>query len=188
MSDGPHRTLPMRAAWKSLAERADNPNYSAEQVAEAVCAALAGDWRAEVSASLVQAVGSVFDDGEQSGLFTGDVEELARIRAGCDSPLAAAFVDAAADALADGLRGREAIREALEAALQDRALREFRSVEEHYLRKSPQARAANVRGRLESALGLAAVSDLARTITQGASTSRRFMPAKRDGLDEGVPL
>jgi hypothetical protein len=178
----------MRQGWKALAERADNPNFTPDQVAEAVCPALADDWRAEVATSLVDAVASVLGDGEQSGLFVGDADELARIRARCDSPLAAAFVDAASDVLVDGIRGPEAIRQAVEAALLDRSLRESRSVEEHYLRKSDQARAANMRQRLEGAVGLAALGDLARVIGQGASTARRFTPAKRDGLEEGVPL
>lgn len=188
MSDGPHRSLPMRSAWKRLAERADNPNFTPEQVAEAMCAALADDWRKEVSPSLFEAVASVLGENEQSGLFGGDANQLGRIRGVCDSPLAAAFVENASEMLDDGIRGPEATVNAAEAALRDRALREVRSVEEHYLRNATQPRAANVRVRLEAAVGISHLGELARVIGQGAPTARRFAPAKRDGLDEGVPL
>jgi hypothetical protein len=178
----------MRHAWKRLAERADNSSFTADQVAEAVCPALADDWRAEVPASLVEAVASVLGEGTQAGLFAGDTDELGRLRVACDSPLAAAFVDAAGDVLVDGLRGPQAIEQAVEAALQDRALREIRSVEEHYLRKSPRARAVNVRARLESSVARASFDELARAISKGEAFVRRFKPVRRDGLDEGVPL
>jgi len=188
MSDGPHRSLPMRPAWKRLAERADNRSFTAEQVAESVYPALADDWRAEVSASLVEAVASVLDGSSQAGLFAGDADELGRLRAACDSPLASTFVDAARDALADGLRGQQAIEQCVEAALQDRALREIRSVEEHYLRKSDRDRAGHVRARLEGSVAFTSFGELARAISQGVALGRRFKPVKRDGLDEGVPL
>lgn len=188
MSDGPHRTLPMRPAWKALAERADNVNFTPEQVAESMRPALIGDWQAEVPKALVDAVASVLGDGLQAGLFAGDKEELNRLRAGSDSPLVAALVDAAGDVLADGGRGPEAIEQAVEAALLDRALREIRSVEEHYLRRSASGRAANVRARLEGSVAQASIGELARSIVQGVTAAGRFRPAKRDGLDEGVPL
>jgi len=36
MSDGPHRTLPMRRGWKRLAKRADKSAFNAEDVKDAV--------------------------------------------------------------------------------------------------------------------------------------------------------
>jgi hypothetical protein len=53
MSDGPHRSLRMRTAWKKLAERADMPNRPPAEVEEAVCPALAADWRNEISDRLL---------------------------------------------------------------------------------------------------------------------------------------
>ncbi len=32
MSDGPHRSLPMRPGWKRVAERAYNPNFDPVQI------------------------------------------------------------------------------------------------------------------------------------------------------------
>lgn len=45
MSDGPHRSLPMRKHWKDLAERADKAAYSATDVAEALPVALQKEFR-----------------------------------------------------------------------------------------------------------------------------------------------
>ena len=35
MSDGPHKSLNMRSGWKKLAERADQPAFEPEHVADA---------------------------------------------------------------------------------------------------------------------------------------------------------
>ena len=48
MSDGPHRSLPLRPGWKRTAERADTPAYEATEVTRAASRALEDDWRAEV--------------------------------------------------------------------------------------------------------------------------------------------
>src|SRR6267142_7186561 len=53
MSDGPHRSLPMRPGWKRVAERAHNRNYDAQQVQEALLAALAKDCRIELSPAFI---------------------------------------------------------------------------------------------------------------------------------------
>ena len=188
MSDGPHRSLPMRRAWKTLAAQADNKAFTLDHVAEAACFALAGDWQMEIPPTVVKAVASVFGDEAQTGLFTGDIQALTRLRTDSGSPLMAAFIDAAADVITDGLRGPQAIERAIEATLLERALRELRAVEEHFLRRSPRDRAVNVRVRLENSVALAPLGELARAIAKGAASVRRFQPEKRDGLDEGVPL
>lgn len=188
MSDGPHRSLPLRRAWKRFAGRADNLSFTAQEVAEMVCPAIADDWRSEVRPGLVKAVASVLEEPTQQGLFACDMEELRRLRAGCDSPFAAAFCDAAKDVLSDGARGQEALENAIGSAFLDRSLCQVRSVEEHYLRKAGRDRAANVRARLEEAVKHASFGELAKVIAQGASTARRFEPSVRDGLDDGVQL
>lgn len=188
MSDGPHRTLAMRPAWRRVAERADNTSFGQDEIAEAMCAALAGDWRAEVPEAVVGAVASVLGDEAQPSLLAGDARELDRLRANSGAPLAAALVDAAGDLMTEGARGRAAVEAAIGSALLDRALRECRSVEEHYLRRSTAPRGAGVRDRLEKAAARAQVRGLARDIARGLATAKRYKPAKRDGLDEGVRL
>ena len=48
MSDGPHRSLPMRQGWKRVAERGANDNFTTEQIAAAIVPALEQDWHADV--------------------------------------------------------------------------------------------------------------------------------------------
>ncbi len=60
MSDGPHRSLPMRKPWKELAKRGDQSTYDSEQVAEAATRALVSDFRNEVSWSLINDLKSIF--------------------------------------------------------------------------------------------------------------------------------
>ena len=64
MSDGPHRSLPMRPAWKKLAERADKAAFSAEEVRDALPAALAEDWRKEIPDSIVWKVREILSDSQ----------------------------------------------------------------------------------------------------------------------------
>lgn len=177
----------MRPSWRKLAERADNQSFTSEQVAEAVCPALASDWRSEVSDSMLKAVASCVGDTPQLGLFASQTE-LVRLRAQCGSPMAALLVDAARDAVADGLVGREAVEKAIVDALSERALRGARQVEEHYLRKGSDRRAARVRSRLNTCAGAAGIATLASSIAQGTSTARQFKPVRHDGLDQGVAL
>ena len=44
MSDGPHRSLPMRPDWRKFAEYANNKNFARDQVRDAVVAAVEKDF------------------------------------------------------------------------------------------------------------------------------------------------
>jgi hypothetical protein len=77
MSDGPHRSLPLRKAWKELAKRGDQGTYDAEQVAEAAAGALASDFKNEIKWSLVDALKSIFTGRDNSlGLPEIALQEL----------------------------------------------------------------------------------------------------------------
>lgn len=189
MSDGPHRTLPMRNGWKRLAERADKRAFSEQDVVDAVEPALVSDWAIEVPDNYFEGVRD-FCAG-RPGLPLGtdrdaDVEALKRAAAGRGS-LAGVLADFAAQVLAEGKSGEEALREAVQNALHDRALRDARQVEEHYLRESSARRAANVRARIERGITAAGLGELAgKLATQGASL--RATPPKHEGLDDGVDM
>jgi hypothetical protein len=49
MSDGPHRSLPMRLGWKRVAECGDNRAFVSEEVSEAIVPALEQDCHAEMA-------------------------------------------------------------------------------------------------------------------------------------------
>ena len=80
MSDGPHRSLPMRPAWKKAAERADKPAYSAQAVREAISQAVESDWRAEVSDSCVRNLSEIFGDRQLPLLKDSRAAQFAAIR------------------------------------------------------------------------------------------------------------
>ena len=60
MSDGPHRSLPMRPGWKRLAQRADNANFTPAQVHEALLPALSEDCRIEMTTAFLDAFKGVY--------------------------------------------------------------------------------------------------------------------------------
>jgi hypothetical protein len=189
MSDGPHRTLPMRRGWKRLAKRADKSAFNAEDVKDAVGPALSADWAVEVPRDFFEGVRDLC--AGRPGLplqidREADVEALKRAAAGRGS-LAGVLADFAAQALAEGKTGEDALREAVRNTLHDRALRAARQVEEHYLRETSARRAAYVRTRIEVGIATAGLGDLAGTLmTQGTSSSAA--PPQHRGVDDGVDM
>ena len=56
MSDGPHRSLPLRRAWKKVCEIADGRAHALEEVVERIPAALAADAKGEISEGLLRSL------------------------------------------------------------------------------------------------------------------------------------
>jgi hypothetical protein len=189
MSDGPHRTLPMRRGWKRLAKRADKSAFNAEDVKDAVGPALTADWAIEVPRDFFEGVRDFCGGRPGLPLQTDrevDLEALKRAAAGRGS-LAGVLVDFAAQALAAGRIGEDALREAVRNTLHDRALRDARQVEEHYLREASARRAAYVRARIEAGIATVEFGDLAGTLmTQRASLNAA--PPQHEGVDDGVDM
>lgn len=187
MSDGPHKTLPMRSRWKALSRRADNGAFSVEDVAEAVCPALARDWSADVSDTLLRQLKAVLG-GENDGLFPDQTtHDLQNLQTKVNSPMEALLVDAACDAANDGLLGQIALERAVTEALFERGLRGIRQVEEHWLRETSNKRAVNVRSRLEAAIASAPIGQLTTQLLDGADV-RQIKPIRRGSVEDGAPL
>lgn len=184
MSDGPHRSLPMKPRWKRVADRAFKPAFSMDQVGEAAESALRDDWRAEVSPKFRQLLTkAILEDG---ALFADQaLRDLGQLRRDCASPLQAAVVDEVRAALEMGLRGSQALEAGVAGAFAQRALRAARQIEEHVLRKVGRA-VPGLRARLESSLGEGQIRDLARGVLTGSR--RRVRLPKREGLEEGPRL
>lgn len=189
MSDGPHRSLPLRRGWKRTAQRADTPSYEAAEVRLAASGALEEDWRSEVPEACLRRLGEICVDQRQLSLL-GDSRsaELAAERRALDGrgTLGGILVDCIQAALAEGKSGDEALRDAAENALGDRLQRSARQIEEHYLRH-PRARDFNMRQRLAQVLGEVSVHDVVnRVLRIGDRPARRSN--KQQGLDDGVAL
>lgn len=191
MSDGPHKSLGMRKGWNKFAERADKPVYEQDQVAEALHAALAGDWRAERCDKFVDEIRkAIGDDGQkQKQLFEKDkkskLDALKKLT-GAGYRLRRMLLDNAQLALESGSTA-DTILEATKNTILDGAGRGIRDVEEHWRRKTTERRTARVRDRLENCVTPQAIDSIARKLLKMDSAVSPA-PVKRDGLDEGVRL
>ena len=189
MSDGPHRSLHMGRGWKRFAERADKNAFAPEEVSDALCWALEQDWRAEIPASLVRKVQTVFQDNQIS--FFGDkrLQKLEVLKSDAIGyPLANVFLDCTTQAAASAKADEAVLAEATQNALTDWTARRLRQVEEHYHRKSSENRAMNVRGRMQHGVAQVDLSVLAERVLE---TTKTVSPARRErqaGLDDGVQL
>lgn len=189
MSDGPHKSLPMRKGWKKFAERADNAAFEPEQVADAAIPALEGDWREDVAPS-IDALTKIMSEIPQLSLLSNSnreaMEALKQNNPG--NSLLCAIVDGVVHAVASGQTGKEALLIATVAALIDRGGRAIRQVEEHFLRKAGANRAHGMRTRMEAGISRAPVEALGRRLLGLDPSITQLKPQKLKGLDDGVRL
>lgn len=189
MSDGPHRSLPMRRPWKELAKRGDQDVYDVVQVAEAATLALASDFKKEVSWSLINTLKSIFACDENSlGLPEIAVQQLEQARAEfAGSVFGRNAVEWSIQLVHEGRLEPNAVYEAIGLAAKERGYANTRAIQEHVLRKTNQLRAESVANRLESAIsGLSEVELGTKLIDR--QTNRNGRLTKSISLDEGVPL
>jgi hypothetical protein len=186
MSDGPHRSLPMRPEWKKVAEYAGNEAFTSQDVCGAIVAALGLDFRRDISPGIVGGIQGVLGGATLFG--EENLRALADLRpsvAGCE--LGSALLDHVAYAVSDGKSGDAALQEAVTRTLTDWSGRCARQVEEHYLRKSSAATTKNVRSRIEEGIQQVPFTALTSHLLSPESTPALRL-AKHDGLDDGVPL
>src|ERR1700690_3372398 len=78
MSDGPHRSLPMRPWWKQVALRADKSAFSVPECADALAVALEREFAEELRPKFLQGLQNAH---AEPGLFSAaespDVQKLA---------------------------------------------------------------------------------------------------------------
>jgi hypothetical protein len=186
MSDGPHRSLPMRPGWKKVAEYAGNEAFTSKDVCDAIVAALGLDFRKDISPGTLDGIQDVLGGAT---LFREDslraLEDLRPSVAGC--ALGDTLLDYVAYTVSDGKSGDAALQEAVTCTLTDWSARCARQVEEHYLRAASTANTTNVRSRIEEGIQKAPFMALASRLLDRESTAVLRLE-KRDGLDDGVPL
>jgi hypothetical protein len=187
MSDGPHRSLPMRRAWKQLAEYADNQTFEPDQIRDAVIPALERDCKGEIAHDFLSKFHQVCGDRENS-LFKTDTQPLESLRAEAGAGIGRVVLEYAIQAAAQGAAEKDIALKAMTQALTDRAARGARQVEEHYYRKSTKDRAHRVRERIERGIGSADMGGLARRVLNRAPAKSAARPSKRNGIDDGVKL
>jgi hypothetical protein len=115
MSDGPHKSLPLRSYWKNFAERAAKGAYSIEEASEALHVALKKDLR-EAPLAIVR--GILIGDEQESLFGDENLERLEILRqTSPGSSMANMVIDCAIEAIYQGLTGDNAYRCALENAV-----------------------------------------------------------------------
>lgn len=185
MSDGPHRSLPMRAHWKDLAQRASQSAFAHEQVCEALPHALKRD----ILEAPIKDIRDIMSGGS---LFPElRIEQLEALRETCrGSAPANLAIDCAVEAARNGLTGDPATETALRNALDDTARSALRGMEEHYEREANSRSAGYLRTRLDAARQQLDCHALAREILASKKPpSRRSLTLpRRTGVDEGPPL
>lgn len=189
MSDGPYRSLPMRPAWKKVAEWAENESFDARQVADRMSQAVIKDFRKEVSHNAVTLIQSVFREVEADLFPDQRPQDLSNARRLVDgSPLGSFLIYCAVQELEEGKVGLQGVLNAARAAIEDRMQRAARQIEEHYLRHPDSSRelTVNVRQRIQEAIGHVSADEVARQIL-GIGVIRRS-PVRYEGLDDGVSL
>lgn len=183
MSDGPHRSLPMRRHWKVVAERAAKAAYAPDDVCESLPYALKKD-------ILEGPVREIREIMNADTLFPSmRDEQFNALRQNFQSAAAARLIDCAVVANADGLIGdagsEAAVKNALEGTMRDA----LRGIEEHWLREGSR-RTGYVRTRLDAARHRTDCAALARDLlsAEAPSVERPATLRRRSGIDEGPPL
>lgn len=188
MSDGPHRCLSMRRPWKDAAQAAASDAFSDEEVQQRIARAVRDDWSKEVPTAFLAELRRVFGAGDQGSFISPTIREanaLAALVPG--SAYVAALSECAEDAAARGLFGEAAIAAICSAALEDRAERSLRHIQEIYQRESTFEHARHVMDRVSAPLN-EAVAQLARNV--GSLERPVRMPAivRSTGIEEGPRL
>jgi hypothetical protein len=188
MSDGPHRSLPMRRPWKTVAECADNAAFEVLEIREVILPALENDCRREMRPEFLDSLCSLWTD-QETLLFKNDMRPvLEGLRRTANVGMERQVLDHAIHAAANGSSGHGVAEKALGQALKDRGASGIMQVEEHYLRKSSVKRAHNVRDRMQQAVSGADIERMARRLLDRKQKDIAPKPSKRQGIDDGVKL
>ena len=189
MSDGPHRSLPMRPGWKKLAECADNEAFSTEEVCDRLRVALEKDWRKEMPEALVCKFREILSDSQTNFFYNQTADRLKLLWGeAAGYPIRGLFLDYMIWAVEQGYSGDFALKRAAFETLSGLATRGARQVEEHYCRKSTSNRAVDVRKRIESGIERSDIMIIARRLVGGDKSELSRKPVKQMGLDDGVQL
>ncbi|GAA4129430.1 hypothetical protein ACFFTN_09765 [Aminobacter aganoensis] len=193
MSDGPHKSLPLRPRYRQLAEWAYKAAFAIPQVCEAAEAALIRDAAIELNVALPGVV-RIVDGGDLLSRHPDFLHEQLRCLRddAAIQPLAASVIECTQMAIHQGRLGRDAIQEAVATALAERLAANSRATEEHYLVEAGRNACLDIRSRLNETIDAmdkgGAFARMARSILGDATAKVTRAPTVRDGIDEGVSL
>jgi hypothetical protein len=185
MSDGPHRSLPLRRHWQDFAQSAAQAAFGAEEV----CARLPQAVTRDVLDAPIREVQAIMSE---ASLFPEiRVDQLEALRGSCrGSEPAYRLIDCAIDAVRSGLAGDAGAQAALAHAIDDTVRSAFLSIEEHWHRNASAGSARFTRTRIDEARRQFDGGALARELlAPGKLPGRRSLtPPRHTGIDEGPRL
>ena len=185
MSDGPHRSLPMRRPWKTARRASGNPGLRPGGSERSVSCGVEKRFPGSAAAQVRDILG-----GSARARFSArTVPPGLRKPGGCaaDRRQEIRSSDCAIEANANGLTGDTAYKAALKNALEAHARAGCHQIEEHWQREEPRS-TGHIRERLRQARNACAFSDVASELTEPGGGSRDTRCQKRTGVDEGPPL
>jgi hypothetical protein len=184
MSDGPHRSLPMRPWWKQAALRADKSAFDVSECTEAIEVALEREFTEELRPSFLK---GLKDAHEEPGLFS-PTESIFLQQLSPETPLERRVLDNVAVLSPEEMAKADAFIAAVANAMRNEAPRFNKQIEEHYRRKSDSGHARRERERLDEATARADVERLARRLLRPDGPRTASALKKKTGLDDGVSL
>ncbi len=188
MSDGPHRSLPMKPKWRSVAERAYNRAFGLDEISTAMMPALVKDCHDEMTPRFIDGLRGLCER-QETLLIKDDMQvQLEALRQEAGAGMGRRVLDNVARlSQQEEVNVMTAVK-AIERAVAERMARSNRQIEEHTLRKSTVSRANDVRTRLEQATAQTPVTGVARQVLKLANNRPARSSAKRAGLEEGPSL
>lgn len=190
MTDGPHKSLPMKVPWKRVAEKASKEAFAIKEVAEVLNHALIS----EASQQFLSETKRILAANMPDALFSMRPEEIVHEFTEMRTKFPGTnfennFLDAILGAVKAGEPAESLLISAGEYALTQEAQNHFRGIEEHWLRKKGTSDTDNIRQRLKNANSEVDYKNLSKIIF-GFNHSKPLStrPAKHRGIDEGVPL
>ncbi len=186
MSDGPHRSLPMRPWWKQVALRADKSAFSVPDCVDALAVALEREFAEELRPNFLQ---GLQDAHAEPGLFSpAESLHFQKLATEAATPLECRVLDNIAVLSADELSEVDGLLTAVTNACRNEVPRFNKQIEEHFRRASGPSRARRERERLDEATARADVEGLARKLLRPSGPRTAPVLKKKTGLDEGVSL
>ncbi|PCJ04636.1 MAG: hypothetical protein COB16_17950 [Rhodobacteraceae bacterium] len=191
MSDGPHRSLPLRPKWREVAKRASKDAFDFVSVREALEPALLGDCRAELPSRLIGQISSIVEGGDLLSQTADDQQaSLLNIRDDLSvNPLGASVIECVMMSLSQGNEGKDVLEDGIKTALFERAMSNARTIEEHYKEKASAFQGSKVRQQLGEAIdGADCFGRIAASIIGNAAAQVTPKIPVHDGVEEGPPL
>jgi hypothetical protein len=192
MSDGPHKSLPLRHGYQRVAAWAYKPAFTVNQIGEAAESALLRDVAIEV-APTIKSILAIVDGQDLLSLTSTTHDQLDRLRVDpAVDTLAANALEGAQMALREGYSGLVAFEKGLASALAERLAAGGRAMEEHYLVKVGPGACQQMRRRMNETImdmtNSGTFDRMAKSILGDRSVSVARTPTVHDGVDQGVPF